>query len=290
MNRIIRELIELEKLEENLFRGRSHELGLNHVFGGQVIGQALNAAGRTVEGRQAHSVHAYFLLPGDDRAPIVYEVDRIREGRSFTTRRVKAIQHGKAIFNLSASFQIEETGLEHQFPMPETEAPENFPDLLEVFTEEGDTRDFVARLVRDVGIEIRPVFPRDPYEQRIHPPHKSCWFRISERLPENSNLHQSLLAYASDFGLLLTAAQPHDISFLHRNVQGASLDHSLWFHRNFRADDWLLYVTDSPSAGNARGFTRGSIYARDGRLVASVAQEGLMRVYPVHQEGQEGKT
>ncbi len=274
--------LDLEQLEENLFRGDSRDIGGRSVFGGQVLGQALVAAGRTVEERRCHSLHAYFLRPGDMEAPIVYEVDRIRDGRSFTTRRVVAIQHGRAIFNLSASFQKREDGVEHQAQGPDVPGPEGLKSETEL------RREVAARVpekVRDVflrerAIEIRPVESLELFEPGQHPPYKHCWIRARGKLPDHPDLHQCMLAYASDFTLLSTAARPHGLSLMQRHVQAASLDHAMWFHRDFRMDDWLLYAMDSPSASNARGFNRGSLFTRDGRLIASVAQEGLIRIHP----------
>lgn len=272
--------LDLEQIEVNLFRGDSRDIGGRSVFGGQVLGQALIAAYSTVEERSVHSLHGYFLRPGDMEAPIVYDVDRIRDGKSFTTRRVVAIQHGRAIFNMSASFQIPEEGVDHQIDMPDVAGPEDLQSEVEL-------RRAVAHRVpeklrqaftRERAIEIRPVEPMDIFEPEKHPPYKHCWIRARGALPDDPHLHECVLAYASDFSLLGTAARPHGISFLQGQVQAASLDHAMWFHRPFRMDDWLLYAMDSPSAAGARGFNRGNLFARDGRLVASVAQEGLLRL------------
>ncbi len=273
-------LLDLEPIEVNLFRGQSRDIGGRSVFGGQVLGQALVAAGRTVEGRVIHSLHAYFLRPGDMEAPIVYDVDRIRDGKSFTTRRVVAIQHGRPIFNLAASFQVEEDGAEHQDEMPEVPGPDGLEN------EEQIRRRYVDRIpkkyhdkfLRRRPIELRPVDPTDLFEPEARPPQQCMWFRATGKIPDDLRLHQCMLAYASDFGLLGTALRPHQLSFAHRHLQAASLDHTMWFHRPFRMDDWLLYAMDSPSASGARGFNRGNIFTRDGVLVASVAQEGLIRV------------
>ena len=273
-------LLDLEPIEVNLFRGQSRDIGGRSVFGGQVLGQALVAAGRTVEGRTAHSLHAYFLRPGDMEAPIVYDVDRIRDGKSFTTRRVVAIQHGRPIFNLAASYQIDEDGVEHQATMPQVPGPEGLAN-------EQALREQVAHRVpaklrdkftRERPIEIRPVDPPDIFEPEKSEPVQYAWIRAAGTIPDELSLHQCMLAYASDFNLLGTALRPHQLSFMQPQLQGASLDHTMWFHRPFRMDDWLLYSMDSPSASGARGFNRGSIYTRDGVLVASVAQEGLIRV------------
>ncbi len=273
------DLLDLEKIEENIFRGMSPKDRVQRVFGGQVLGQALVAAARTVEGRVCHSLHAYFLRAGDPKVPILYEVDRSRDGSSFTSRRVVAIQHGRPIFTLEASFQVDEPGYEHAFPMPDVPAPETLP------TEEELRAKVVDRLPEEVRawvsrprpIETRPVDPRDYFSPDKRPPHEMLWIRATGVLPDDLALHQCVLAYASDMSLLDTGLLPHGIGWFDNKVQMASLDHAMWFHRPFRADDWLLYVQDSPSASGARGINRGLMYARDGRLVASVAQEGLMR-------------
>lgn len=276
-------LLDLEPLEVNIYRGSNRDVGTGRVFGGQVFAQALVAARRTVEGeREAHSVHGYFILPGDLTAPIVYFVDRLRDGNSFTTRRVTAIQHGQAIFNLSASFHVREPGLEHQQEMPEAVPPEELPPELSLIREMADRIPESLRpvLTQDRPIDFRPVVPNDPFQPEVRPPARQVWFRAIGPLPDDTLTHQAVLAYASDYGLLPTALGPHGVAFRTKGLQMASLDHSLWMHRPFRADEWLLYVMDSPAAAGARGFVRGSIYTRAGALVASVAQEGLMRVRP----------
>jgi len=279
-------LLDLETLEENLFRGASRDLGGKSVFGGQVIGQALVAASRTVEGRAPHSLHAYFLRPGDMTRPIVYEVDRVRDGNSFTARRVQAIQHGAAILTMIVSFQKPETGDEHQMPMPDTPPPESLRPLDALYREwlaarerHGDPVPARVReaLLRELAIEFRPVAPWNPLEASSAPPRQSIWFRTAGTLPDAALLHRCVLAYASDFNLLSTALRPHGLSYLSGRAAVASIDHALWFHREARVDDWLLYVMDSPSAQGARGLSRGLIYDRSGRLIASVAQENLMR-------------
>ncbi len=274
-------LLDLEELEVNIFRGRSpRNDGRERVFGGLVLGQALVAAARTVEERVAHSLHAYFLRPGDPTIPILYNVDRIRDGRSFTTRRVVAIQHGRAIFNMSASFQIEEPGLEHQAELPDVPEPEDLPgrpELAEKFAHDLPAS-VVGWLKQERPIEERYAGPAYFFKPEKHPPKREIWFRASGPLPDALALHQCFLAYASDFSLLDTSTLPHAVSFLDGTLLSASLDHAMWFHRPFRADEWLLYAQDSPSASGARGFNRGSIFTRDGRLIASVAQEGLLRV------------
>jgi acyl-CoA thioesterase-2 len=277
-------ILDLEPLEVNLFRGQSPQQGWQRVFGGQVIGQALMAAVRTVEGRPVHSLHAYFLLPGDPAAPIIYEVDRIRDGRSFTTRQVKAIQHGRAIFALSASFHSEEPGLDHHYAMPDVPPPEQLPNEQELKAKLIDkvTGSIARYWNRDRPIEIRPTNIARYFQPGEGPPQNHVWMRATGRLPDHLPLHQCVLAFASDFTLLDTVLPPHGRQFFDPEVQMASLDHALWFHRPFRADEWLLYAQDSPSAHGARGLCRGSIYTRSGVLVASVAQEGLMRVVPIN--------
>jgi acyl-CoA thioesterase-2 len=275
--------LDLEKLEENLFRGRSPQVGWQRVFGGQVIGQALVAARRTVEGdaatRLPHSMHAYFLLEGDPSVPILYEVERIRDGGSFSTRRVVAIQHGKAIFFTSVSFQVLEEGFEHQFDMPDVPAPEDLPSEKDIITKylEHMPKPMQAYFASERPIEVRPVDLSLYMGLTPRPPHRSVWIRAAGTLPDDPGLHHCVLAYASDMTLLDTALVPHGKSIFSKDILAASLDHALWMHCPFRADDWLLYVQDSPFAGNGRGFTRGLIYNRQGALVASVAQEGLIR-------------
>lgn len=274
-------LLDLEPLEVNIYRGQNRDLGSGRVFGGQVFAQALVAARRTVDGeRDAHSVHGYFILPGDLGAPIVYFVDRLRDGSSFTTRRVTAIQHGRAIFNLSASFHLTEEGPAHQSTMPQVTPPEELAPELDLVRERADKYPEELRqvLTQDRPIDFRPVAPTDPFHPEKHPPVRRVWFRAIDAIPDDRLLHQAVLAYASDYGLLTTALHPHGLSFRSPGLQMASLDHSLWLHRPFRVDDWLLYDMDSPVAAGARGFARGSIYSRRGDLVASVAQEGLIRL------------
>ncbi|UUX97572.1 acyl-CoA thioesterase II [Aquabacterium sp. J223] len=275
-------LLRVEPLEHNLFRGQSADIGSPQVFGGQVLGQALMAAGRTVPGdRSVHSLHAYFLLPGDKRAPIVYEVERIRDGGSFTTRRVVAIQHGQRIFNFAASFHTPEPGVEHADAMPEVPPPESLrseDDLRREFAPRAPAA--LRRFFEPTALEIRPVQTFHPLQPTPMPPRFESWMRCREPLPDEPLLHQALLAYASDWGLLRTAMLPHGLSFMDKGLRVASLDHAMWFHGDFRLDDWLLYATESPRAGGARGFCRGQAFTRDGRLVASMAQEGLVRRVP----------
>ena len=275
--------LDLEPLEHNLFRGRSLATGRTRVFGGQVIAQALVAATRTVEAaRPPHSLHAYFLLGGDPDVPILYEVDRIRDGRSFTTRRVVAIQHGRAIFALSASFQADEPGFDHGAAMPEVPGPEDLPDLGDVpgeaLSQGGSLPESVrAFLARERPIELRPVELGRYASREPGPPRFHVWFRAAGPLPDDPAIHRCVLAYASDMMLLDAALVPHGRTVFEPEIMAASLDHALWFHRPFRADDWLLYAQDTPSASGARGFSRGLVFTRGGTLVASVAQEGLVR-------------
>lgn len=273
-------ILDLETLEQNLFRGRSPEIGWQRVYGGQVLGQSLMAAIRTVEpGKTVHSLHAYFLVGGDPSHPIVYEVERIRDGASFSTRRVSALQHGRQIFIMAVSFHVAETGYSHQVPMPQVPAPETLPSSAELMRQLVDKlpENMRGYWSRDLPVDMRPLdisryLSHEPREAR-----QSLWMRANGRLPDDPALAQCILAYASDFTLLDTALIAHGKLLFDADIQLASLDHSMWFHRPFRMDDWLLYVEDSPSAEGARGFCRGSIFSRDGTLVASVAQEGLMR-------------
>ena len=272
-------ILELETLEHNLFRGRSPDDGWQRVFGGQVIGQALVAAVRTVEGSTAHSLHGYFMRPGDPSVPIIYEVDRIRDGKSFATRRVVAIQHGAAIFSMAASFHRDEPGLAHHIPMPDVPQPEDLPSESELKDQFVDKMPDTIRAYwkRERPIEIRATdisrfLKQEPREATQH-----VWMRATGTFPDEPALHQCALAYASDFTLLDTALIAHGRVLFDPNLMLASLDHAIWFHRPFRADDWLLYSQDSPASGAARGFCRGSVFTRDGTLVASVAQEGLIR-------------
>jgi len=272
------DLLDLEKIEENIFRGLSPKDRMQRVFGGQVLGQALVAALRTVEGRVCHSFHAYFLRAGDPKVPILYEVDRSRDGASFTARRVVAIQHGRQIFNMAASFQVPERGYEHQFDMPKVPPPEELASESELRLKDIDQIPEAARdwVTRPQPIEMRPVAWRGFSDRGKHPPFDDIWLRATGPVPDDVGTQQAVLAYASDMSLLDTALLPHGINW-HSPIQMASLDHAMWFHRAFRVDDWLLYAQDSPSASGARGFNRGAVYSRDGKLVASVVQEGLMR-------------
>ena len=273
-------LLTLEPIEENLFRGSSQDLGFRQLFGGQVLGQSLSAMSQTVEdARHVHSMHGYFLRPGDASLPVVYQVDRVRDGGSFSTRRVTAIQKGKPIFTSSASFQYDEGGFEHQIPMPDVVGPENLPSELDMIRQRADLipESMREKLLCAKPIEFRPVVGEDPFNPKVSDPIKYVWFRADGTLPDTPALHKYLLAYASDFGLLTTSLLPHGKGVWQKDMQVASLDHALWFHADLRADDWLLYAMDSPWAGNSRGFSRGSVYNRAGQLVASVTQEGLIR-------------
>ena len=276
-------LFNLERLEVNIFRGESRDMGSPQVYGGQVLGQALRAAYDTVqEGRLAHSLHAYFLRRGDFNAPIVYFVDRSRDGHSFTSRRVTAIQHGEQIFNLSASFQDPQPGVEHQATMPDVPPPESLqptslppPEVLARLSER--QRYFFDRLR---PFEFRPTQPVDYVNPKPRPPALQMWLRCMGQLPDDDALHRSLLAYVSDYNLLGAAALPHAVSFLSGTAILASIDHAMWFHHQLRVDEWLLYSIDSPSASGSRGFSRGSVFNRAGKLLASTAQEGLVRILP----------
>ena len=274
------DILDLEPLELNLFRGRSPQVGWQRVFGGQVIGQALVAACRTVEGRVPHSMHAYFLLPGDPKVPIIYEVNRIRDGKSFTTRSVVAIQHGHPIYSMSVSFHNDEkASFDHQAQMPKVASPEELPSEAEVRERILPTMpDPVRRYYeRDRPIELRPVEYGRYLGEKFEDGRFNVWIRTTGPLPDDPAIHQCVLAYASDMTLLDTALVPHGRTLFEKTFMAASLDHALWLHRPFRADDWLLYAQDSPNLHGARGFARGLIFTREGTLVASVAQEGLVR-------------
>lgn len=275
------ELLALEPLEENLFRGQSQDLGWGTVFGGQVLGQALSAATRTVPPeRRVHSLHAYFLRPGDVSRPIVYDVDRIRDGASFTTRRVVAIQGGHAIFNLAASFQKDEPGLDHQDAIPDAPDPESLTSEQGLIARVAERLPPVlkAAALAPRPFDMRPVEAEDdPFAPKARPPARMVWFKTVAPLPDNPALHACLLAYASDHGFITTALRPHAVTWLTPGMQVASLDHVMWFHEPLRVDEWLLHVVDSPRAHGGRGLVRGRIFDQRGKLVASSAQEGLMR-------------
>ncbi|HXF89118.1 MAG TPA: acyl-CoA thioesterase II [Xanthobacteraceae bacterium] len=272
-------ILDLEPLDLNLFRGRSPQVGWQRVFGGQVIGQALVAACRTVETRPPHSMHAYFLLPGDPKVPIIYDVDRIRDGKSFTTRRVIARQHGQSIFAMMVSFHVDEPGFTHQATMPLVPKPEDLPSENEIKARVLPLMpDPVRRYYeRERPIELRPVEFERYLGKKSENGRFNVWIRATGHLPDDPAVHRCVLAYASDMMLLDTALVPHGRTVFEKTVMAASLDHALWFHRPFRADDWLLYAQDSPNLHGSRGFARGLIFSRDGTLVASVAQEGLLR-------------
>jgi acyl-CoA thioesterase II len=274
------QLLELEALEVNLFRGASRDIGAPQVFGGQVLGQALTAAYATIEGRTVHSLHAYFLRRGDFNAPIVYQVDRSRDGGSFSSRRVVAIQHGAQILHMAASFQEPEEGLTHQLPMPEVPPPEALPDLREVIEAQvAPLPPAVKRFTgRDSPFEFRCVQPQNFRGGDVGPPRQDVWFRTVDRLDDDPRRHACLLAYVSDYHLVATAMRPHGYTLASPGVVVASIDHAMWFHRPLRVDEWLLYSIESPAAAGARGFARASLFTRDGALVASTAQEGLIRV------------
>lgn len=275
------DILDLEQIEVNIFRGQNRPLGRTRVYGGQVLAQALVAAGRTVaDARFTHSLHAYFILPGDLDAPIIYDVDRLRDGGSFTTRRVTAIQHGRPIFNLSCSFHKEEPGMDHQSEMPNVPGPDDLPSEVELAR---GISEMIPESVRDIytrdrPIEFRPVNPINPFAPDKRVPLSHTWVRAVDEVPGGVLMQQAILAYASDWGLLGAALLPHGHSFFQREVQAASLDHAIWFHRPFKAHEWLLYTMESPSASGARGFTRGSLHTQQGELVASVVQEGLIRL------------
>ena len=277
------DLLDLEQIEVNMFRGISPEEGWQRVYGGQGIGQALVAASRTVEdeSRIAHSLHGYFLRPGDTTIPILYSVDRIRDGRSFNTRRVVAVQRGEAIFSMSVSFQVMEEGLHHQADMPEVLPPEECATQQELQQAYIDKipEEYRANFERPRPIEMRFMEPINDFQPEPMPPFQHVWIKAADTMPDDIRLNQCLLAYASDMTLLDTCYRPHGIGWTDENFQAASLDHSMWFHKPFKTDEWLLYQQDSPFSGGARGFNRGSFYTQDGELVASVAQEGLIRLH-----------
>ena len=274
-------ILDLEQLELNLFRGHSPQTGWQRVYGGQVIGQALAAACRTLDvtARPPHSLHAYFLLGGDPKVPIIYDVERVRDGRSFATRRVVAIQHGEAIFIMSASFHGDEPGLEHQAEMPDVPTPEELPTLADLKQRVLPMPEPVKRFYeRERPIELRPVEFDRYMGRKIENGRFHLWLRASGRLPDDPAIHRCVLAYASDMGLLDSSLVPHGRTLFEKEFMAASLDHALWFHRPFRADEWLLYAHDSPNLSGSRGFSRGLIFTRDGTLAASVTQEGLVRL------------
>ena len=281
------ELLDLERLEDNLFRGQSHDIGAPQVFGGQILGQALSAAHCTVDERAPHSLHAYFLRPGDFNQPVVYQVERSRDGGSYSNRRVVAIQHGRPILNLAASFHSSEAGFEHQVEMPEVAGPEGLTKSIDI---QDSIIDRVPEKMRRLlahrpPLEFRPVEAPKFIDPEARPPRKHVWMRAWDDLPDDPELHRNLLTYVSDYELLGTATLPHDLDFSTRPVQMASIDHALWFHRPFRVDDWLLYACDSPTSAAGRGFTRGQFFNRSGELVASTAQEGVIRPWDPEKAG-----
>lgn len=273
-------VLDLERLEDNLFRGSSPEVSPLRVFGGQVAGQSLTAAGRTVPPeRKVHSLHGYFLRPGDPKVPIVYDVDRTRDGRSFTTRRVTAVQHGKPIFAMSASFQVEESGIDHALAMPNVPAPEGLPGYAEVLAPYRDNIPIWANLPRPFDIRYVTDTPWVARDTGPQPGEKTqVWFRADGALPDDPLLQVCLLAYMSDLTLLDSALISHGLAAGLDRIQLASLDHAMWFHRPIRMDDWVLYETSSPSASGSRGLCTGHFFSRDGRLLATVVQEGLVRL------------
>lgn len=275
-------LLQLETIEQGLYRGESQDLGFPALFGGQVIGQSLAAAKKTVDtSRFVHSFHCYFLRPGDAKHPVVYDVEHIRDGRSFCTRRVKAIQHGQVIFHMSASFQGIEQGLSHQNTMPTVAGPENLTPDIHIYQENAHLIPAHLRetFISEKPILMRSVTPFNPFKPEKREAKHFVWIKSNGTLPNDPAVHKHLLAYASDFNFLPTALYPHGESFTNPRMQMASIDHAMWFHRPFKMDEWLLYAIDSPSSENARGFVRGEIYNQQGLLVASTAQEGLIRIH-----------
>ncbi|TMN90053.1 acyl-CoA thioesterase II [Pseudoalteromonas phenolica] len=274
-------LLSLEEIEQGIYRGQSQDLGFPQVFGGQVMGQALSAAKYTLPAdRYVNSLHSYFLRPGDASKPIVYDVETIRDGRSFSTRRVCAIQYGKPIFYMTASFQGDEEGLSHQTEMPDVPAPETLKSSLEFYQEHADLipEQLRNKFTCEMPIEMRPVNFQNPFKPKSTEAKRHVWFRANGTMPDDRRIHNYLLAYASDFEFLPTALQSHGLSFLQPNMQVATIDHAMWFHRPFRMDEWLLYSVDSPSASGGRGLVRGQFFNRQGELVASTIQEGVMRL------------
>jgi len=282
MSKVLEDLLDhlaLEKIEEGLYRGQSQVLGFGHVFGGQVIGQALSAAKETVNKRFVHSFHSYFLRPGDDKKPIVYDVECIRDGGSFSTRRIEAIQYGKPIFYMTASFQSEEVGYEHQSPMPNVVGPDGLLSEYEFYQQNLDKiPSHLHHIVTcEKPIEIRHVQVNNPFNPKKMDTRRQVWIRSNGQLPDDPRVHRYLLSYASDFTFLPTALFPHGRSFLQKDMQVATIDHSMWFHRPFRMDEWILYDMDSTSASGGRGLVKGQFFNQQGELVASAMQEGVIR-------------
>lgn len=272
--------LDLERIEMNIFRGRVPQVGRRRVFGGLVVAQALAAAARTVEARAPHSLHAYFILPGDPSQPIVYEVERVRDGRSFTTRRCVAVQGGRTIFDLFASFHVDEPGLEHQVEMPDVPDPDTLPSDEEIERVHGERLPpaLKAWFKGEKAIELRPTDLARYDPSQPQKPQQSIWLRAKGRLPDDPAIHRAVLAYASDLTLIDVTLAAHGRSLFEPDFSAASLDHAIWFHRPFRMDEWLLYVQDSPTSGGARGLARGLLFDRRGVLVATVMQEGLVRM------------
>ncbi len=287
MSRVLNDLLallKLETIEQGLYRGPSQDLGFRAVFGGQVMGQALSAAKETVaEERMVHSLHSYFLRPGDVKKPIVYDVENIRDGKSFSTRRVKAIQNGKPIFYMTASFQNEEAGVTHQASMPSVPGPDNLRSSRDFYRENAELipEKIRNKVICDYPIEMRPVNFQNPFKPEITQPQRFVWFKANGEMPDDPRVHKYLLAYASDFEFLPTALQPHGLSFAQPDMQVATIDHAMWFHRAFRLDEWILYAIDSPSASGGRGLVRGQFFNQQGVLVASTIQEGVIRQHQV---------
>lgn len=283
MSQVLSELLDLLKLEvieEGIYRGQSQDLGFHSVFGGQVIGQALSAAKEMLPPeRKVHSFHSYFLRPGDATQPIVYDVERLRDGRTISTRRVQAIQFGKPIFYMTASFQTSAQGYVHQDAMPEVTPPQQLASELDMARQYADhlPPKLREKWLCEKPIEMRPVEFVNPLKPETLPARRCTWFRANGQMPDDPRVHKYLLAYASDFNFLPTALQPHGVSFMQPNIQVATIDHAMWFHHDFRLDDWLLYVVDSPAASEGRGLVRGQFFTTDGKLVASTIQEGVMR-------------
>lgn len=283
MGKVLKDLLgqlTLETIEEGIYRGQSQDLGFGAVFGGQVMGQALSAAKETVEAdRKVHSFHSYFLRPGDVSRPIIYDVENIRDGGSITTRRIKAIQHGKPIFYMTASFQAESEGFDHQDEMPDVPPPEELMSEQDhILTRRDDLpEDIRAKFVCERPIEMRPVRYHNPVSEDVSDPIRYVWFKANGLMPDDVRIHKYLLAYASDFNFLPTALQPHGKGFMSPNMQVVTIDHSMWFHRDFRMDDWLLYAVDSSSASGSRGLVRGRFFNREGKMIATSVQEGLIR-------------
>ncbi|GIU22761.1 acyl-CoA thioesterase II [Shewanella colwelliana] len=274
-------LLSLEQIEVGLYRGQSQDLGFGHVFGGQVMGQALSAAAQTVAAdRQVHSFHSYFLRAGDEKLPIVYDVEIMRDGGSFSARRVKAIQKGRPIFYMTCSFQRHEEGFNHQSQMPEVPGPDgllNQQELAMTLRNKVPAK-VLEKFMADSPLEMRLVNPSDPFAPKESEPKRYVWIRANGSIPNDLSVHEYLLAYASDFNFLVTAAQPHGVSFVTPGMRMATIDHAMWFHRPLDLNQWLLYAIDSPNAGGGRGFVRGEFYTQSGELVASATQEGLMRL------------